>query len=374
VATARSGNIGSGQNSFTPSRFERRRGLIFSLCLLLAGCSVDLASTTTTLAISTTTSTQSVSSTSPALPDTTTTSAVTTTTEPAKGWLVIQAVGDVNLDGDVIPNLRQNGYEFAWSGLDGLFVEDDLSVINLECSPSPDGPKEAKEFVFGCDTEAYPAMVDAGIEVANLGNNHSQDHGKPAMLAGRQLLIDAGLSPVGAGKDEDEAGSPAIFEINGWKVAVVGFGGVFPHPGWFATPDRPGMRDGDTIETMVEAVESAAELADIVVVIIHWGVELDTQPRPEDRERAEAMIAAGADMIFGHHPHRLQPLEMVSGRPVAWSLGNFVWPNLSTAGSTTAVARVVVSPEGEIKACLIPAFIESAGHPVLRGEPECGPG
>ncbi|MDH3190628.1 MAG: CapA family protein, partial [Acidimicrobiia bacterium] len=133
------------------------------------------------------------------------------------------------------------------------------------------------------------------------------------------------------------------------------------------------MRDGDTIETRVEAVEAADQIAELVIVTIHWGVELDTTPRDEDWVRAEAMIAAGADAIFGHHPHRLQPFDVVGGRPVAWSLGNFVWPNLSTAGSTTAIARVVVSPGGEVTGCLT-AFISSPGHPVITGEAECGPG
>lgn len=302
---------------------------------------------------------------------TTTTLSPPTTVEP-RGWLVIHGTGDVNLDGDVIGTLRTNGYGHAWSGLEGLFGADDLTIINLECSPSPDGPPEPKEFVFGCDTDAYPAAIEAGVDVVNLGNNHSQDHGKGAMLEGRRLLEDRGLNPVGAGQNEAEAGKPAFFDLNGWRVAVIGFGGVFPHEGWFATSTRAGMRDGDTIDRMVAAVETADRFADIVIVTIHWGVELDEEPRPEDRERAEAMIAAGADAIFGHHPHRLQPLEFVDGRPVAWSLGNFVWPNLSLAGSTTAVARVVVSPQGVIDACLIPAFIESPGHPVLTGEPECG--
>lgn len=307
---------------------------------------------------------------------TTTTTSVpaATPTTSTRGWLVIHGAGDVNLDGDVIADLRTRGYDHAWSGLDGLFANDDLSIVNLECSPSPDGPPEPKEFVFGCDPGAYEAAVAAGVEVVNIGNNHGQDHGKEAMLDGRRLLLDAGLSPVGAGANSAEAGRPAFFEVNGWRVAVVGFGGVVPHDGWLATPTRPGMRDGDDIAGMVAAVEAADRFADLVIVTIHWGVELDTVPRPDDRERAEAMIEAGADAIFGHHPHRLQPLETVSGRPVAWSLGNFVWPNLSVAGSTTAVARVVVSPDGEIDSCLIPAFIESPGHPVLTGAPECGPG
>ena len=305
-------------------------------------------------------------------PSTTSTSAVTTTSE-VRERLVIHGVGDVNLDADVLDVFQTEGFGHAWSGLGGLFQVDDLTIVNLECSPSPDGPPEDKEFVFGCWPEAYPDAIAAGVEVMNLGNNHGQDHGKEAMLEGRAILTELGLNPVGAGSHADEAGAPALFEIGGWTVAVVGFGGVVPWEGWLATPDRPGMRDGDDIETMVEAVHAADAVADIVLVTIHWGVELDLEPRPEDRERAQALIEAGADAIFGHHPHRLQPMEVVEGRPVAWSLGNFVWPRLSAAGSTTAVARVVIEPDGAIEGCLVPVEIVSDGHPVLVGEAPCGP-
>lgn len=304
---------------------------------------------------------------------TTTVPPTTTTTVPAKGWLVIQGTGDVNLDPHYIPALADHGYDWAWSGLEGLFLEDDLTVVNLECSPSALGDPEPKDFTFRCAEEGLGAMAAAGVEVANLGNNHSQDFGKEAMLDGRSNLLDVGVAPVGAGANLSEATAPALFDLNGWKVAVVGFGGVRPHDGWLATTDRAGMADGDTTESMVLTVERASRIADWVIVAIHWGFELELEPRPDDVARARALIAAGADAIFGHHSHRLQPLEMVDGRPVAWSLGNFVWPNLSTAGSTTGVARVVISPEGEVAGCLIPAFIESSGHPVLTEPPACGP-
>jgi len=324
-----------------------------------------LAGSTTTPTSSRTTS---KASTTP-VPTTT-----TTTTLPPKGALVIQGTGDVNLDPGYIPALADNGFDYAWSALDGLFREDDLTVVNLECAPSDLGSAEPKEFVFRCPTGSLPSLVTAGVEVANLGNNHSGDYGKEALVDGRAQLIDAGVAPVGAGGDADEAGEPALFEINGWTVAVLGFGGVMPHQGWVATDESPGMRDGDDIPSMAAAIRSAGDVADIVVVSIHWGVELDTEPQPEDVERAEAMIADGADVIFGHHAHRLQSLEMVDGAAVFWGLGNFVWPRHSTAGSTTGVARAVVSPDGSIEACLIPAFIENPGQPVITGEPECGPG
>jgi poly-gamma-glutamate synthesis protein (capsule biosynthesis protein) len=207
-----------------------------------------------------------------------------------------------------------------------------------------------------------------------MGNNHSGDYGKQALIDGRAQLLAAGVAPVGAGKDVNEAGEPAIFEINGWTIAVVGFGGVAPNPSWYATEDNPGMRSGDDLEEMVQAVEAAEAVADLVIVTIHWGRELETTPNPEDVPRAHAIIDAGADIIFGHHQHRLGPIERIDDSVVFWGLGNFVWPHNSVASATTAVARAVVHPDGTIDSCLIPAFIESHGHPVLTGEPECGPG
>ena len=297
--------------------------------------------------------------------------ATTASTLPRKGSVIIHGTGDVNLDPAYIPALASRGYDWAWSGLQGLFAEDDLTVVNLECSPSGLGSPEAKAFTFRCADEGLAAMAGAGVEVANLANNHSQDFGKEAMLDGRANLEAKGIFPVGTGATAAQAGEPAIFELNGWKVAVVGFGGVRPHDGWIATADQPGMADGDSVESMVATVEAAHELADWVVVTIHWGVELDVEPRAEDVDRARAIVAAGADVIFGHHTHRLQPFELLSGRPVAWGLGNFVWPNLSPAGSRTAVARVVITPQGQIAGCLLPAVIESPGHPVLLGPAEC---
>jgi poly-gamma-glutamate synthesis protein (capsule biosynthesis protein) len=305
---------------------------------------------------------------------TTTRAATTSTTLPPRGWLVIHGVGDVNFDPAYVTTFRSEGYDVAFAGLGDLFREDDLTVVNLECTPSERGSPLPKEFTFRCDPAALPVAAAAGVEVVNLANNHGQDFGPEAMLDGRANVADAGLLPVGVGADLAEATAPAIVEVNGWKVAVLGFGGVVPNDGWLATADRPGMAGGDDTDLMVSAVRSAAAEADLVVVTIHWGRELETEPREDDRARAEALIAAGADVIFGHHPHRLGALEEVQGRPVAWTLGNFIWPRLSDAGATTAVARVVVSPSGDIEACLIPAFIERSGQPVLRGEAGCAPG
>src|SRR5690606_17717096 len=159
--------------------------------------------------------------------------------------------------------------------------------------PSELGRPLEKQYVFRCDPDSLPAMTAAGVDVVTLANNHSGDHGKEALLDGRRQVEAAGMAVAGVGADAAEASSPALIDVNGWRVAVLGFGGVVPSADWLATGERAGMADGDTIETMVEAVAGASAMADLVVVSIHWGVERDVAPRPDDRERAEAMIAAG---------------------------------------------------------------------------------
>jgi len=291
---------------------------------------------------------------------------VHSTSPPSRGRLVIHGAGDVNVDPGYIPNLRTRGYAWAWTGLGGLFRRDDLTVVNLECAVSNLGSPVPKTFNFRCDPAALPSMRAAGVDVANLGNNHGYDYGPSALVDSRRNLREARIAPVGAGKDAREALSPALFEVNGWRIAVVGFDKVVdPYPEAVAGPDKPGTAAGHDEDAMVRAVRVADRKADIVIVDIHWGVELDTRPRQGDVDLGHRLIEAGADVIFGGHSHRLQPMETYRGRPIFYSLGNFVWPRHSTAGATTAVAEVTVSPSGRFRGRLIPAFIELSGHPVL---------
>ncbi len=303
-------------------------------------------------------------------PLTTTTEAATTTssTVPPKGRLVIHGVGDVNVDPDYISALAAEGYDHAWSGLDGLFLTDDLTVVNLECPAALGGAPLDKAFTFRCDPEALDEMAAAGVDVAGQANNHVLDYGPDAMLESLGHLTDHGIGAPGAGASAAEAYAPHLVEVNGWTIAVLGFGGPRGPGPWIATDDRPGMADGRDPAAMVAAVEAAEAVADLVVVTIHWGVELDTEPRPDQVARARAMVGAGADVIFGHHSHRLQPMSVLDGAAVFWGLGNFVWPRLSVPGATTAVAEVVIGPDGTLEqACLIPATIVSPGHPQLDG-------
>lgn len=287
-----------------------------------------------------------------------------------RGALVIHGTGDVSLDPSQIPALRTHGYGWAWSGLDGLFSNDDLTMVNLECPATDVVDPQPKAFTFRCDPRALPAARRAGVDVANQANNHAYDDGPAGLVDSLRTIRSAGLVAVGAGIDGPDAMRAAKFEIDGWTVAILGIDQVVDPVDAVAGPDKPGTAVGHDFGLALRAVRDAAAHSDLVVVMIHWGVELEARPRPHQVKQAHRMIDAGADVIFGSHPHRLQPMETYRDRPIFYSLGNFVWPRLTSAGSTTAVAEVVVAADGSIRGRLRPAEIVSDGHPALGFGPQ----
>ncbi len=277
--------------------------------------------------------------------------------------LVLNGTGDVNLGpysrlGSAVP------YDAAFAGLRGLFLEDDLTVINLECTPSLIGRRVPKPFNFRCPPARLRTATVAGVDVASLANNHAVDFGLAAMRDGIGNVRRAGMDPVGAGRNLARATAPVVRDIGEWRVAVLAFAGLVEFSWQRAGPRRAGVSPGD-LATMLDAIEAADRGADVVVVTIHWGIERTFAPTRGQVAQAHAMVDAGADVIFGHHPHRLQPLEIYRGRPIYYSLGNFVWPRQPGAAADTAVAQVVIEPDGRLRACLLAATIVAHGQPAL---------
>lgn len=295
-----------------------------------------------------------------------TTPSETSPPPPPRGDLVIHATGDVSLDPNYIPAFRTNGYGWAWSGLGGLFRRDDLTIVNHECPSTDIVAPVPKQFSFRCDPAALPVARRYGVEVMSLANNHGYDQGPDGLLDSIENVRGAGIVAVGAGSNEREADAPAYVDVNGWRIGIVGVGEVLDPLDQVAEGDRPGTAVGHDFPRALRAIREAEANADLVLVVIHWGVELDTVPREYQVDEARRMIEAGADAIFGHHAHRLQPMDAYRGRPIFYGLGNFVWPNFSVEGSTTAVAELTVTAEGRIRGRLLPAYIGSPGHPTLR--------
>ena len=137
---------------------------------------------------------------------------------PPRAKLVIHGTGDVSLDPGYISAFGTNGYDWAWSGLGGLFRDDDLTIINHECPSTEIVAPLDKRFVFRCDPDALDEARRAGVDVASLANNHAFDQGPQALLDSIRNLERADIVPIGAGASQEEADAPAYIDVKGWTI------------------------------------------------------------------------------------------------------------------------------------------------------------
>ena len=199
----------------------------------------------------------------------------------------------------------------------------DLFVLNLECCISERGepwPDPSKPFFFRAPPEAVEELARLGVGCVTLGNNHALDYGPVALGDTFDHLAGAGIAWVGAGKDLAEARKPAVLEVRGRRLAVIG---VSDHPDSFAaTEGDPGIAHADlrrgVPSWLTEAIDAA--VADAVLVTPHWGPNMVPEPLPYVREAARTLAAAGATLVAGHSAHVFHGVE----GPVLYDLGDFV--------------------------------------------------
>ncbi len=252
----------------------------------------------------------------------------------------IGAVGDVLMHEAVKRSAAAHGrgapdagYAWLYAPIADLLSAPDLTFANLETPIAPAAGAGTREYVFNAPPDAVAALRDAGVDVVSVANNHAFDQGRAGFEETLRRVEAGGLRAVGAGPADRSAG-PAVVTGGGLSIAFLGWAQFFNQDGNACPPARPGASPCVQAAQLdraraIEAVRAAAGQADAVVVSLHWGVEYQTQPRPEDIELAHALADAGALVVLGHHPHVLQPVELyrcADGRTavIAYSLGNFV--------------------------------------------------
>jgi poly-gamma-glutamate synthesis protein (capsule biosynthesis protein) len=245
----------------------------------------------------------------------------------------IAAGGDLMLDRGAAEILFDEGPAGIFGDTAELLDKSDLALVNLEGAVSGRGAKVQKSFNFRFDPKAAPALRDAGIGGVLQANNHAFDYGEEAFRDSLRYLAEAGIAALGAGLDDDEASRPLLFQKGGCRVRVYGIAS-FPRErnGWdglsvAAGPETPGLlhagRGGGEKLKARFAAGPPSETLDLV--LFHGGVEWSRRPDAATREFYTDLIRSGADLVVGSHPHVVQGFEWVLGKPVFWSLGNYVF-------------------------------------------------
>jgi poly-gamma-glutamate synthesis protein (capsule biosynthesis protein) len=242
--------------------------------------------------------------------------------------LSLVAVGDILMHQDVkrAAEMDPAGLPALWADLIPLFQGADLTFGNLETPVAPTIGQPGVPFQFNAP-EALPAALRAsGFSVLSTANNHAFDQGARGVSETLDRLRAAHLVAVGSGEDRPRAETLQMVERQGLRVAFLGFTDIF-NIDLNRRATEPWVRPLE-LEPAREAVRGARGRADLVVVSIHWGNEYQHLPTKRQQDIARALVDAGCDVLLGHHPHVLQPLEIleIHGRKalVAYSLGNFI--------------------------------------------------
>lgn len=278
-------------------------------------------------------------------------------TEPEEVTLVF--TGDIFLSPYVLNNYDSAGIHGVVS--DYLLEEmktGDITVANEEFPFSTRGEQAPdKQFTFRVDPSYVTALTDMGIDLVTLANNHALDYGTQALTDTFDTLDAAGIAYIGAGADKERAEEPWIFQAGQKKFGFLGASRVIPEVSWNIENQQPGMLCTYDSKSLCEAIRTTKQQCDFVTVYVHWGIERENMPQEYQRQLAKEYIDAGADLVIGAHPHVLQGIEYYNGKPIVYSLGNYIF-NQEIA--STVLLKAVVTPENEITLQLLPAFSSGA--------------
>jgi poly-gamma-glutamate capsule biosynthesis protein CapA/YwtB (metallophosphatase superfamily) len=273
--------------------------------------------------------------------------------------------GDVRFAGELARRLAQDPHS-ALAPIADVLGRADLTVVNLETSVTERGARADKQFAFRAPATALDALRGAGVDVASMANNHALDYGRQSLTDALAAGAARGFPLVGIGRTEEEAYRPFVTEVHGQRIAVLGATQVLDSPlvqAWTAKGTRGGVASAKEVDRLVAEVEAARASADVVVVFLHWGVELDTCPTSSQQVLARRLVAAGADVVVGGHSHRLQGAGRLDEALVAYGLGNFAFTTVSAEGARSGVLEVTLTGRRVDHYRWVPARIDD-GIPV----------
>ncbi|MGH9902217.1 MAG: CapA family protein [Pyrinomonadaceae bacterium] len=290
----------------------------------------------------------------------------------------------------LMPTLRAADVRFA-----------NCEMLFVEPSSDPRKPDIPHKLTW---KHSHPAMVEAlraaRFDAVGLASNVTYPVG--ALMQSLPVLERAGIPYTGSGKNIEEAHHPVVVERKGVKIGFIQWTSVFWHVAHAATADAPGVStvrihtsyqphprvlempggpprvvtipDAEELARMVEDVRKLRARVDVLVASFQWGISSSTEVADYQRTLARAAVDAGADLVIGHGPHMVQPVEVYRGKPVFLSLANFVfdWPKMRKSPDGLMV-RAVVKDRRLARVSFVPLRRDAENNPVLL-DPNAGAG
>lgn len=222
--------------------------------------------------------------------------------------ITITAVGDVTLGGDIKSGgyrrfenyARENGADYFFENVRGLFQSDDLTIVNLEGPlTTSDDMRRGRKFNFRGYPEYAQILSGSSVEIANVANNHALDFGEAGLTETADVLTAEGIGVSGFSRIYTT-------EVKGATVCSIGF------TEWAYSEEQ-----------IQAAIRSVRDKCDLLIVSVHWGEEKQHKATKTQVSLGHAMIDAGADAVIGNHSHVYGGVEEYNGKYIVYSLGNF---------------------------------------------------
>jgi poly-gamma-glutamate capsule biosynthesis protein CapA/YwtB (metallophosphatase superfamily) len=246
------------------------------------------------------------------------------TPTPKSRKVTLMLVGDIMLGRTVnIRSLEKNDPTYPFLKVADKLRGEDIVFANLESPIVEKCPRIESGFTFCADPRMVEGLVFSGVDVVNLANNHTSNFGEQGLEDTKRILSQKSIKWVGERNFE-------TLEKNGIKFGFLGFD----------------LFDNDLLQSYLDFIEESDKKVDVLVVGVHWGREYTPKATVMQEQEAKRMIDAGADVIAGHHPHWVQNTKYVNGKPVFFSLGNFVFDQMWSEETKKGLA-VQITYEGK---------------------------
>lgn len=289
-------------------------------------------------------------------------SATTVAAEPVRPVSLVFA-GDIVLDDSAGELIRRGEDPFA--DFANLFSKADIRLGNLECVVATTGSAGDKNYTFRAHPRALP-VLKRHFDAMALANNHSGDFGREAFAEMLGLMQQAQLGQFGGGLNLSQAHTPLVFERQGLRIAVLGYNEFMPRS-FEADHNAPGVAWSEDEQVVADIKQARTRhRADLVIPVMHWGWENELTSNARQRQLAKLMIEAGADAVIGGHPHVTQEIEHYQGKPIVYSVGNFVMKETDNNNQRRGwVLRMRLDKQGVVSFDTRVARISMDGIPTL---------
>ncbi len=258
--------------------------------------------------------------------------------------------------GDIMLGRRVIVSDMLFHDVKDIFTDSDIAFANLESPFCDDGEFiEDKKYVFSAKTDHGNLLKSAGFDILSLANNHIIDCKEKGMKSTMDILCKKGLLSTGFER------KPTIIKKKDINTGFLAYCKDIRHFNSVRYP--PNVID----KNIFEDVASAKKEVDILVVSLHWGKEYKTEPDAGQEKIAKKLVDSGADIVVGHHAHKVQRIERYKKGLIAYSLGNFVFDQVFNQDVRKgAILQVTADKDGIKEYSVLGSYIDDEFKVFLR--------